>query len=206
VALVYARHDVIGSLPVGDIFDFSFWTQSLDGSSIDQVHLNAFTAINSAVVATADAYTGGVHFTGVKTHTYDLANFHTSLAVRESALDVAGTSSGDSLPQEVCMVLSLRTDTPGKSGRGRMYLPAIKSSQLTPDGLYQSVVIDEILTAWHDAWVTMTGSDQSTTPVVVSRLHHNAHAVTSMNIGNVPDVQRRRRNRLTESRTTTAFP
>jgi hypothetical protein len=87
-----------------------------------------------------------------------------------------------------------------------MYLPTLKVDAVTHLGQIKAEVVDELLSAWHDAWTTMAGSDQGTTLVVVSRKNHAAYVVDSINMGNIFDVQRRRRNRLIEARTSTSLP
>lgn len=53
----------------------------------------------------------------------------------------AGTSSGTALPDEVAVVISLRTTTRGPGGRGRTYMPGFASNATAAGGVIAPAVI-----------------------------------------------------------------
>ena len=114
----------------------------------------------------------------------------------------AGTAGGNSLPSEVSTVISLRTALAGGSYRGRMYLPPPSTTQVTSAGRLVSTDLSAMLTAWSNAFIALNANTTytSATIVVYSRKLGVSTEVTSIDIGDVFDAQRRRRNSLTESR------
>lgn len=119
-----------------------------------------------------------------------------------AAYSRAGTAGGNSLPAEVSTVLSLRTGLSGASYRGRLYLPPNSVTQCSSLGRLVAGDLTNILAAWQAAFVAMNADTTYTSAdiVVRSRLHQVSTVVVSIDLGDVFDAQRRRRNQLTESR------
>lgn len=115
-----------------------------------------------------------------------------------SALSLDGTSAEDMLPFQVSVGFSLRTDFPTRAGRGRGFLPPYALDTCvggklasTPQGqtaLALKAMLDHI-NASTDVGV-----------VVYHRVGHGSDKVLSVDVGDVFDTQRRRRNQLTEVR------
>jgi hypothetical protein len=110
----------------------------------------------------------------------------------------AGTG-GNSLPYEVSCCVSTQTDHRGQSGRGRFYLPPFHTQQVLGGGKYTSAQVGSIAAAFgHHIETVKTGT--GLVPVVVSQTHQILNEITSLNVGVIPDSQRRRRRSLDEAR------
>lgn len=112
-----------------------------------------------------------------------------------------GTASGFALPYEVACALTLQTDKRGPSGRGRIYLPPFYTGVMATEGKFEATapnVLAYMLGAFFEDVESATGH----VPIVVSRRRIVLNEVTSVNVGYVPDAQRRRRRSQDEARTT----
>lgn len=119
----------------------------------------------------------------------------------------AGTISK---PLQTALVISLLTNIPGRSYRGRAYWPAWAYSG-TAGGLFGG----SNLTSWVGGFKTIanaiTAAAVAVDPalnmilVVRSRLLHTHEPVITLGAGNVPDTQRRRRDAIAELYTTLAM-
>lgn len=122
----------------------------------------------------------------------------------ETALTVAGTDdTGVLLPPQLAVVCSLRSSLATRAGRGRMYWPGPASDALT-DGVLGATPLATFVTAGSALFSAL--SSASLEPVLYSRTTHTTQAITSFNVGNVLDTQRRRRDKLVESRTSAVVP
>ena len=117
----------------------------------------------------------------------------------ETAIGVAGTdATGVLLPPQLAVVCSLRTDLATRAGRGRMFWPGPASDALT-DGTLGATPIAAFVTAGSALFSAMGAS--SLIPVLYSRTTTLVQVITSFDIGSVLDTQRRRRDKLVETRT-----
>lgn len=115
----------------------------------------------------------------------------------ESALTLAGSSAGETLPPQLSIVCSCRTALATRAGRGRMYLPPFTTSVVTAGRLTGAAQ-----TAIKLACQKMLQSLVTATyvPTVWHRAHVSFDNIVSIDIGDVYDTQRRRRNKLIETR------
>jgi len=107
-----------------------------------------------------------------------------------------------SLPTEVAMAVSLITGRAGRTGRGRFYLGGLGAGLLTPQGRFQAAETAAVGTAFAGFanGIRQPGLDfQGCRLVVLSRTANINSDVLEVRVGDVPDVQRRRRNRLRET-------
>ncbi len=110
-----------------------------------------------------------------------------------------GTAVGACLPFQCAPVVSLRTDLATRSGRGRFYLPALAEGNTTAGRLLLASQ-QAIVTAAQQFFASLdTGGLQ---PILLSRVSLAQTPVTSFDVGDVIDTQRRRRNQLVEQRIT----
>lgn len=109
-----------------------------------------------------------------------------------------GTSVADCLPFQVTPVVSLRSDTATKRGRGRFYFPS-----LAVDAQAGGTLVGAVQTDLADAAQAMLLQLQTAglQPVLLSRDTMTQRDVVSIDVGSIIDTQRRRRNQLTETRT-----
>ena len=116
-----------------------------------------------------------------------------------------------SKPFQTSMVLSLRTAHPGRRGRGRMYIPAL-AMPITQSSLrVPQADVDSTLAAMKTL-LTGTGTQLETSLGGIAHVlavHSKVGAleteVNMLEMGDVLDVQRRRRDKAIENRTATPY-
>lgn len=114
-----------------------------------------------------------------------------------------GLQQSNKTPQDA-LVVSLLTGRPGRSYRGRMYLPAWRASinatghVSTPTG---GNVAAALATFLGGTGLAMSGYG-TFVPVIHSRAKNEVTEVTTLRVGNVLDTQRRRRDAISEVYTT----
>ena len=135
------QHRFIGILASGDQFSFSWWSDN--SLTIDSSHGNAITwaetlwngqdtlpgyaTLCSADVSIQRITTGEISpLTGQQQ------------TLRESNVDIAGTSTSNALPADVAIVVSLRSPVANRTGRGRFYLPQPTTNAITVSPRYSS--------------------------------------------------------------------
>lgn len=157
----------------------------------------------------AGAWTG-VRLEGRHNSTDELLGFSEFV----KSTPVFGTGS-TVFPLQTAVVTSLRTSTPGASGRGRLYWPAIGA---TLNGSFRlsapspsSVAADTktFLSALGAAMLAALAPTPPWTSVhlaVRSKTNHATPHVTSIQVGDIVDTQRRRRDSIPEGYTAVTYP
>jgi len=211
----YVRVSILGSSPGGEVWSIN---PVLDptaefGSTVNQDALDA--ACNAIAALTVPSpllawLSTSMTITGARTEVRDDSTdalIAISTQLRGSPL--AGTGTPLRSAQDA-IVVSLRTNTPGGSGRGRIYWPAVGNSVDTTlrfSSALTSTLLTNMATYLHameDAFATAfptIGFDLA----VRSRTTHTTPHVNKIQCGNVPDVQRRRRDNLVEDYNSLAF-
>lgn len=116
---------------------------------------------------------------------------------------VSGGHSG-ALPSEVSICCTLEGDRPGRSYRGRMYLPGIAPTVLTADGIISTAATEALATQCAAYFTALAGITYGTGGTfgldsgVLSRKLGVFTPMASVRVGNIMDVQVRRRNGSTE--------
>jgi hypothetical protein len=190
-----------GTLPGGEVFSHSIWVDS--GSALAVVATDAAAAFIAELTAEVDAeWNENVSWTSL--HASEVVEA-TGLVVAtvDSAMVVPGGLSGNPLPPQCAMVVSLRTSLAGRSHRGRSYLPAPDPDTMTTGGRYGATVCTNMVTAFKAYLDALDGLGHD--PVVYSRLNHAVRVIESIDIGDVVDTQRRRRDTLLETRHSAAL-
>lgn len=126
----------------------------------------------------------------------------------------AGNGTGTNHPPQTAIVVSMRSNTPGQSGRGRFYWPALS---VDLDSAFQ--VFDPSPTAFVTAWqaylTAIAGIIRDNAGLfpwttvslaVASTTKLSQAQVTRLEVGNVLDTQRRRRSGLVEAYSVVPFP
>lgn len=128
-----------------------------------------------------------------------------SLQAQDVITAVPGTLAGAASPIDSCCVVSIRSATPGRSGRNRLYVPCHTSCGPS-DGCFGSAAQNTIGTATKALFTSVAGYS-TYVPVVLSRTKNAWYAPTNIDTDNKPDVQRRRENKLLPTATQVlAFP
>lgn len=148
----------------------------------------------------------------VKLQAYDTSDaLAFSVPVFSSALQTG--TGGPSKALQDSLVISLRTQAPGPSGRGRLYWPALGASlsstgfELTTPN--QTDVLDDAKTylkAVRDALRGTSVGDFGYELGVRSRKQGVTHFVSRLQVGSVLDTQRRRRDATPDVYVSTPYP
>lgn len=195
--MAHYRLTAKGSLP-GESFNFGL---HVSGSAGDAG--GAAAAFATALTAMWTDATDGLqgHYANEVSidvaHAAELSDL-TGRQVDAADVDTAlpGTSGAEMLPHEVAVAVSTRGAAANRKDRGRFYLPPPIVSDVT-NGRFGGAVT----TRFANAAAILINSLQGAafTPVILHPDHTDT-AITSVSVGDVPDVQRRRRNKLIEVR------
>lgn len=200
------QHRFQGVLPAGDVFVFSWWSDS--SVTIDTAQGVAVQWVTDlwdppgAGSGYASLCTAGVIVQRVTTGEITMATGQQQ-SLRETDVSLAGTAAGNALPGDVALVVSLRTALANRSGRGRFYLPQPAASTLTATGKLSPAAQTTLADAAAAAW---TVANNTLNPVVYSRTRRTAQAINTFNVGDLFDTQRRRENAITQVRTSRVMP
>lgn len=119
-------------------------------------------------------------------------------------------NGGPNKPYHTALCASLRTGKPGRSYRGRMYLPALALGVSLTDARIPSAT-STTLSTQIAAWLTAVGVQGSflgrtrAEPCIVSKVKQERTTVKTVAVGDVLDTQRRRRDSLVELYTSAAI-
>jgi hypothetical protein len=183
------------------------------GSTVNQAALDAACQAIAALspgTNALNALSTAVAITGARLEVRDSTNDHLiAISTYTKPSSTAGTST-QKLPPQSAIVVSLRTDTPGPRGRGRIYWPAVgvamgstlRISTPTPTAL---------LTDFRTYFLAMASALSTAFPTIGYNLSVRSKVagatphVTRLQIGDVIDTQRRRRDAMPESYSTLAM-
>lgn len=114
-----------------------------------------------------------------------------------TASSLAGSNAGPCLPFQIAPVVSFRTAAANRTGRGRIYTPSPAVDQIVGSKLVTAARQDLL-----DGAVDMLRALRTAglTPVLYGRTDHQTQEILSVDVGDVVDTQRRRRNKLIEQR------
>lgn len=198
------QHRFSGTLPAGDEFVFSWWANSIRG--LGAANTAAVTWLNtlcSGADGLLSMLTAGVVIRRVATGSIDPANGRQQTLAEEVVFQ-QGTHAGSTLPQEVALVVSLRTALANRRGRGRFYLPCLAAGTTTATGKVDPTVQTNLVAALLAAWEGYnTGTDF---PVVYSRTNRTSQLVTAFDVGDLYDIQKRRDNAVAQTRVSEPMP
>ena len=191
---------VSGTFP-GETWSFTIHTEGT----------GSLTSANSAAVAFWDLLWGGVA-TPADSIKQLIPTTVTSVQVSTASLDAltgkqvarvitpdakAGTNANGPLPPQCAVAVSLRTASATRSGRGRFYLPVYGTNEAVA-GVLDSTAQTQTATAAQKALQSLVAA--GFTPVIYHRGPKSTTAITTVDVGNVFDTQRRRRDKLIETR------
>ena len=192
------RHRLEGTFP-GEVWSFGLYTDSNLSVAASQ---SAFmTGITNMWADWAPLICADVSTTRAVTVELDPATGKQLTGAEDTRADV-GTSAATCLPFQCAPVVSLRTATLSRAGRGRFYAPSLAVDQVSAG---------RMLTAARDsladgALALVQGLTSAGGNVVIyHRALGTTTPVTSLDVGDVIDTQRRRRNQLVEARTSRPF-
>lgn len=147
--------------------------------------------------------------TGVRVEARSLSGALESLAEATKATVATGQGSNPH-PFQTSMVTSLRSAHPGASGRGRLYWPAtgvaLLAGSLRPTTADVVSFLAGVKTYMSLIEAAIEGTLTGVSLAVWSRKNLDLYPVTSLQMGDVTDVQRRRRDQLVEGYSNTTYP
>jgi hypothetical protein len=212
----YVRVSVLGAAPGGEVWSINptFDPTGEFPGGVDQTALDAacdaIAALNPGILLLS-FLSSALTVTGARVEVRDDGNdalIGTSTQLRSSPLSGSASALRGA---QTALVISLRTNTPGGSGRGRLYWPAIGrsvDSQLRFSAADTSGALGEFKTYLN----AMRGALATAFPTigfdlaVRSKQTHTTPHVNKLQAGNVPDTQRRRRDKMIEDYQFTSFP
>jgi len=151
--------------------------------------------------------------TGVKILQRQLADGELMAAV-DWPFTVAKVGTGNATkPFQTSVVLSLRTTDTRPRGKGRLYWPGLGATIGTPGLRISSTDLTAYLTNFNTYFTNLRNAIDGALPsgpgvsawAVYSRRFNDQSAVATLMVGDLLDVQRRRRDRAPESYATVAF-
>jgi hypothetical protein len=216
VTVSYVRCSILGITTGGEVWSINpvFDPSGEWGDTVNQANLDsAATAI--AALSPGTALLGALSLlmgvSGCKLEVRNDADdslIGISVQPRTTALMGSGTPR---MPPQSAMVHSLRTDTPGGSGRGRLYWPCLgltlaNSGRIDPTVYPSNVTAMRVyLTAMRDALATAFPTIGFNLAVRSKTTKTTPHVVRIQG-GDVVDTQRRRRDNLPEAYSSLSFP
>lgn len=200
-----------GSLPGGEVFQFSLHTNDSGAGSITDM-LDAF-ANSMDVLWSGD----GITVDGVSLHYTPVVSLQ-SLRVASLATDTgrqtdaveqayvhAGThAAGGCLPQEVSIAVTTRGASVNRRNRGRFFLPPPAVDVADNNGLVAATPLGDFADCAQGMLNILSISGRSA--VLWHRDLRTFTSIVTVDVGNVFDAQRRRRNKLVETRQSRPVP
>lgn len=118
----------------------------------------------------------------------------------EESLALVGTSSGEMLPHECAVAVTTKGAAENRRDRGRFYLPPLSTSTVD-GGRVGSATLAKLL---NGAAIWFNELQAASYVPVILHPDGTTTAVSRLSVGDVFDVQRRRRNKLLEVRVSTS--
>lgn len=188
------RHRVSGPLPAGDVWVSTLHSVGL--APLADAH-NAFgDFLTTAIGTTLKTYWPvSTRASSITTDQLDEVTLR-NVAQLSDVNNIIGTGVGKQVSQRDCLVVGLRTPTPTRSGRGRMFLPSPSADHYSATGEFIEAELDTLANDFAAGLATMRATIQ---PVLLHRATRTTTPITRVTIGNVPGIQRRRTNKVTQT-------
>lgn len=215
----YIRVRLTGTLPGGEVWSVNpAFNETTNVGTWDQVAGNAAAlAVAGVTVPVALANIRGAAAPGTGVRVERRSDTHVLIGAAESSWTAGNSDNRTSgLPPQTAMVISLRSTTPGAKGRGRLYWPAtgagLNTSTLrlttptnTAAASAAATYLDAIASALKNA-LEPSPSLIDYDLCVVSPTTGTKTRITRVEVGDILDVQRRRRDRLVEAYASAPMP
>lgn len=165
------------------------------------VNVRDFFTQGTAGSRVSDAMNAATVVTGLKAYLIP-ANTDTAALLSEANFGspIPGTGTSNH-PAQTAMVVSLRSSVPGRSGRGRMYLPATGAAIAAAMQFSSSIITGVAARSAQLVEDLGTSSYQDVGLKAVVASTAGARQITRVEVDNDPDTQRRRSDKLQASQT-----
>jgi hypothetical protein len=208
------RVSIIGAMPTGEEWSVNP-VYSIGGDFGTTVTPQQAQTIATAIAAVAApgailaAWVPATTLSGCRVEARALDGTLETQAEAIKATPQVGTGASPH-PFQVALVSSLRTAFPGARGRGRLYWPAtginISSSTLRPISSTVVSVLGGVKTYLSAIQTAIDATLDGVALGVWSRTSQDVNVVQSIQMGDVLDTQRRRRDTLVEVISSTPYP
>ena len=184
------RHRAGGPGSAGDEWVTTLHTVGIASVSAAHEAFNAF--LNAAIVPhLLDMWTPGTQITQTQTDQLDDFGWHNVAQVTTSNV-FTGTSPGSAPSPSACMVVGLRSESPTRAGRGRMYLPSPSGAHYNAAGRFIVAQCENVAT---DFAAGLRILRDTVDPVIAHASSRTTTIVTRVTVGDIPGEQRRRVNK-----------
>lgn len=221
--LSYTRVILNGTLPGNEKWSIgvAFLWVPFSGMGLSAAMLDSLTnrLVSNIPTASIDIrlrtlLSSGGRITGWRAETREEDESLTAVAERQYPAAIVGTGAPNKTNQD-SVVCSLRTTTPGARGRGRIYWPALNATLDAASGKLTTPAPVDIVTGFKSLFMAIqaevlaealaNGFGDVPELAVRSVTSHQCHGVNQLQVGDVVDTQRRRRDRLVEARSVLAY-
>lgn len=191
-----------GTLASGEVFAHSQW---FDGSSSigsaasrasAETDINNLFANDFLTAGTLNLFANSVQWRQMLFYWYN-GGSAAAFTGQTVFTGKVGTQAGATLPQQVALAVTQRTDRAGRSYRGRSYLPSLAATYAGTSGLLSSALAQNLATAYA-LWLSdCLGRSPSIIPAVMSAKQSVLTPITVVDVDTRFDVQRSRANKVT---------
>lgn len=185
---------------------------SIDGFFLQEIAETAYDAwcANFYVGTCAPLFNASTTCEAVTAYALDTSGHASEVQIASTTTNPIHGSGSLALPSEVALCASVETGAPGRSKRGRSFLPGLDCAALDVVGFLQLTFAQDIATAYAAVLGTINAhayiDSASAEVVVLSEKMGAAYPVTEVKVGQILDVQRRRRNGAPETYKSAALP
>lgn len=208
------RLSILGAMPSGEVWSVNpvFAVGGDFGVPVSATQAQTIATACAAVVVPTGLVVlmnNATSVYGVRVEARAINGTLESQAEALKATPTSGTGT-NAHPYQTSVVLSLRTATPGPSGRGRLYWPGtgaqLNTATLRLAATFNTSAASAAKTYLSGLATAIQATVTGVSPVVWSRKTSLLQPVTSIQVGDVLDTQRRRRDTLIESIASIAYP
>lgn len=187
------KHTLQGTFP-GEVWSFGLHTSG--NLTVSAAETAWATAVGGFWTSAGLLFANEVVATATTTAELDQATGKQLTRV-ETGSSLIGSATTESLPYQCAPAVSFRTNLATRAGRGRFYAPSL-AVEFVAGGKMTSAAQTALLAGAEDMVNSLTAAGLTT--VLYGRTSHATQEVTRVDVGDVIDTQRRRRNKLVESR------
>lgn len=188
------RHRVTGPGPAGDVWVSTLHSAGL--ASLVDAH-EAFREFCNVGIGTTLKTFWPVNTKATTIITDQLDEFTLKNVAQQSDVNnIVGTSVGKAVSQRDCLVVGMRTPLPTRAGRGRMFLPSPSADHYNATGEFIDAELTTLANDFANGLAAMRAVIQ---PVLLHRADRTTTPITRVTIGNIPGMQRRRTNKVTQT-------
>lgn len=187
------KHTLQGTFP-GEVWSFGIHT--LGNLTVSAAQAAWTTAVGGFWTSAGPLFANEVVATATTTAELNQATGKQLTRVEDGS-SLIGSSTAESLPFQCAPAVSFRTNLATRAGRGRFYAPSLAVA-FVASGKMTSAAQNGLLDGAEAMINSLTAAGLTT--VLYGRTSHATQEVTRIDVGDVIDTQRRRRNKLVENR------